>query len=57
MIRHDIGSLVVKEGDKMVSLLTDHHIARNLRKTNCSSATSRIGQRMKHNRHDRLPAP
>ncbi|MBU0594063.1 MAG: CBS domain-containing protein [Pseudomonadota bacterium] len=36
MTRHDIGSLVAKDGDKMVGLLTDHHIVRGLSKANCN---------------------
>ena len=33
---HDIGSLVVKDGDKMVGLLTDRDIVRCLRNANCN---------------------
>jgi CBS domain-containing protein len=32
MSEHDIGSLVVKEGDKMVGLLTDHCVVRGMNK-------------------------
>jgi CBS domain-containing protein len=36
MAAHDIGSLVVMEGDAMVGLLTDHIIVRGLSKASCN---------------------
>ena len=36
MGEHDIGSLVVKDGDQMVGLLTDRDIVRCLRRANCN---------------------
>jgi len=36
MAEHDIGSLVVKEGDRMVGLVTDHVIVRGLSKASCN---------------------
>lgn len=36
MADHDIGSLVVMEGDAMVGLLTDHIIVRGLSKASCN---------------------
>ena len=35
MTEHDIGSLVVKDGDKMVGLLTDRCVVRGLSKFGC----------------------
>lgn len=36
MTRHDIGSLVVKEGGKMIGLLTERHLVRGLSKAKCN---------------------
>lgn len=36
MTRHDIGSLVVKENDQMIGLLTDRHLVRGLSKAKCN---------------------
>jgi CBS domain-containing protein len=36
MAEHDIGSLVVKDGDKMVGLITDHIIVHSLNLASCN---------------------
>jgi len=42
MGQHDIGSLVVKEGGRMVGLLTDRDIVRGLHKANCNLSNTLV---------------
>jgi CBS domain-containing protein len=42
MGQHDIGSLVVKEGGRMVGLLTDRDIVRGLCKANCNLSNTLV---------------
>ena len=46
MGQHDIGSLVVKEGERMVGLLTDRDIVRGLRKANCNLVNTLVREVM-----------
>lgn len=46
MTRHDIGSLVVKEGDRMVGLLTERQIVRGLSKANCNLCNTLVREVM-----------
>jgi CBS domain-containing protein len=42
MAEHDIGSLVVVDGGKMVGLLTDHSIVRGLSKASCNLCSTLV---------------
>lgn len=46
MGQHDIGSLVVKEGEQMVGLLTDRDIVRALRKASCNLSSALVREVM-----------
>ena len=46
MTEHNIGSLVVKDGDKMVGLLTDRCVVRGLNKYGCDVCGTLVGDVM-----------
>lgn len=46
MTLHDIGSLVVKNGDAMVGLLTDRDIVRGLSRSGCNLADALVSEVM-----------
>ena len=46
MTEHDIGSLVVMEGGKMVGLLTDRCVVRGLSATGCNLCNTLVGEVM-----------
>ncbi|MFA7241522.1 MAG: CBS domain-containing protein [Sulfuricellaceae bacterium] len=49
MTEHDIGSLVVMDGDKMVGLLTDRCVVRGLSKSGCDVCGTRVSDVMSDN--------
>lgn len=42
MTQHDIGSLVVKENEKMIGLVTDRDIVRGLNKSGCNLCNTKV---------------
>lgn len=49
MTEHNIGSLVVKENDKMIGLITDRCIVRGLTKTGCNYCATSVREVMMSN--------
>jgi len=49
MTEHNIGSLVVKEGEKMIGLITDRCIVRGLTQTGCNYCATSVREVMTSN--------